>query len=66
MASITAEDEIRQHSRLEWKAAAPGWKKYEKEILGSMGPVSDQLIRSAGITSGQTVLDVATGAGELP
>jgi SAM-dependent methyltransferase len=28
------------------------------------GPVSDQLIRSAGITSGQTVLDVATGAGE--
>jgi SAM-dependent methyltransferase len=49
---------------MEWKAAAPGWKKYEKEMLRSMGPVSDQLIKSAGITSGQAVLDVATGGGE--
>ncbi|HEX2014232.1 MAG TPA: methyltransferase domain-containing protein [Nitrososphaera sp.] len=64
MTSITAEDEIRQRSRLEWKAAAPGWKKYEKEMLRSMAPVSDQIIRSAGITSGHKVLDIATGAGE--
>ena len=64
MTSDTTEDEIRHHSRLEWKAAAPGWKKYEKELLASMTPVSDQLIRSAGITSGNMVLDVATGAGE--
>jgi SAM-dependent methyltransferase len=64
MASITTEDEIRQYSRMEWKAAAPGWKKYEKDMQESMGPVSDQLIKSAGITSGHTVLDVATGAGE--
>jgi ubiquinone/menaquinone biosynthesis C-methylase UbiE len=64
MTSDTTEDEIRHRSRLEWKAAAPGWKKYEKELLASMTPVSDQLIRSAGITSGNMVLDVATGAGE--
>jgi ubiquinone/menaquinone biosynthesis C-methylase UbiE len=35
-----------------------------KDIFSSTRPVSDQLIRSAGITSGHTVLDVATGAGE--
>lgn len=64
MASIIAEDEIRQRSRLEWKAAAPGWKKYEKEMLRSMAPITDQLIRLAGITSGHKVLDIATGAGE--
>jgi hypothetical protein len=43
---------------MEWNAAAPGWKKYRKDMLKWMAPVLDQLIRSTGITSGQTVLDV--------
>lgn len=64
MASIATENEIRQRARMEWKAAAPGWRKHEKDMLRPMAPVSDQLIRSAGIASGQTVLDVATGTGE--
>ena len=33
-------------------------------MLRWIAPVSDQLIRSTGITSGQTVLDVATGTGQ--
>src|SRR5919108_1545031 len=60
----TTEDEMRHHAQMEWNAAAPGWKKYGKDMLKSIAPVSDQLIRSTGITSGQTVLDVATGAGQ--
>jgi ubiquinone/menaquinone biosynthesis C-methylase UbiE len=60
-----SEDEIiRQRARMEWSAAAPGWKKYGKDMFKWLAPVSDQLIRSAGITSGQTVLDVATGTGQ--
>ena len=62
--SVTSADEIRQLSRIEWNAAAPGWKKYGTNIFDATHPVSDQLIRSPGIASGQTVLDVATGAGE--
>jgi SAM-dependent methyltransferase len=62
--SVSTEDEMRYHAQMEWNAAAPGWKKYGKDILKWMGPVSDQLIRSTGITSGHTVLDVATGAGQ--
>jgi ubiquinone/menaquinone biosynthesis C-methylase UbiE len=61
---VTSADEIRQLERMEWNAAAPGWKKYGKGIFESTRPVSDQLIRSCGIASGHTVLDVATGAGE--
>jgi enediyne biosynthesis protein CalE5 len=61
---VTTEDEMRYHALMEWNAAAPGWKKYGKDMLKWMGPVSDQLIRSTGITSGHTVLDVATGAGQ--
>jgi ubiquinone/menaquinone biosynthesis C-methylase UbiE len=60
-----SEDEIiRQRARMEWSAAAPGWKKYGKDMFKWLAPVSDQLIKSAGITSGQTVLDVATGTGQ--
>jgi ubiquinone/menaquinone biosynthesis C-methylase UbiE len=61
---VTSEDEMRHHARMEWDAAAPGWKKYGKDMLKWMAPVSDQLISSTGITSGQTVLDVATGTGQ--
>ena len=60
-----SEDEIiRQRARMEWSAAAPGWKKYGKDMFKWLASVSDQLRRSAGITSGQTVLDVATGTGQ--
>ena len=60
-----SEDEIIRHqARTEWNAAAPGWKKYGKDMLKWLAPVSDQLIRSTGISIGQTVLDVATGTGE--
>jgi SAM-dependent methyltransferase len=55
---------IRDRARMEWSAAAPGWKKYGKDIQKWMAPISDHLIRSAGITSGHTVLDVATGTGQ--
>ena len=57
-------DEIRQKARMEWKVASSGWKKWEREILGGLQPVSDQLMQSVGITTGQSVLDVATGIGE--
>ena len=49
---------------MEWSAAAPGWKKYGKDMFKWMAPISDQLIKSAGISIGQTVLDVATGTGQ--
>ena len=55
---------MRHNTRIEWNAAASGWKKYGKDMLRWMAPVSDRLIRSSGITSGQTVLDVATGTGQ--
>jgi ubiquinone/menaquinone biosynthesis C-methylase UbiE len=62
--SKSKDETIRDRARMEWSAAAPGWKKYGKDMQKWMAPLSDQLIRSAGITSGQTVLDMATGTGQ--
>lgn len=64
MASFNSEDEMRHAAQKEWNAVAPGWKKYGKDMFKWLAPVSDQLIRSAGIRIGQTVLDVATGTGQ--
>jgi ubiquinone/menaquinone biosynthesis C-methylase UbiE len=55
---------VRDRERMEWSAAAPGWKKYGKDMLKWMAPISDKLIESTGISIGQTVLDVATGTGQ--
>lgn len=57
-------DEIRQRARTEWNLAARGWKRWEKLLLSGLQPVSEQLTGAAGITPGQSVLDVATGTGE--
>ena len=60
----TNPDDIRQKARMEWDVASVGWKKWEREILGGLQPVSHQLMRLVGITAGYSVLDVATGTGE--
>ncbi len=64
MASVSSEDEMRHRAQMEWNAAAPGWKKYGKDMLKWMAPITQQLMGSTGITTGQTVLDVATGTGQ--
>jgi len=57
-------DEVRQRARLEWKVAAPGWKKWDKQMQSQAQPLSEQLVQSAGTVPGHYVLDVATGTGE--
>ena len=62
--SKSKDELVRDRARMEWSAAAPGWKKYGKDMSKWMAPISDQLIKSSGIRVGQTVLDVATGTGQ--
>ena len=57
-------DEAKQHQRLVWQAASRGWRKWDRLIIPSLQPISDLLIRNAGIIDGYSVLDIATGTGE--
>ena len=48
----------------EWQVSAPYWEKHSDLIRNMFIPLTEALIEEAGITSGQSVLDVAGGAGE--
>jgi SAM-dependent methyltransferase len=48
----------------EWRESAPYWEKHGDVIRKMFTPLTEALIEEAGITSGQSVLDVAGGAGE--
>ena len=48
----------------EWRVTAPFWTKHSDTIRTMFAPLTEALIRDASIGEGQTVLDVAGGAGE--
>jgi ubiquinone/menaquinone biosynthesis C-methylase UbiE len=48
----------------EWRESAPYWEKHSDVIRTMFGPLTQALIEEAGIGPGQSVLDVAGGAGE--
>ena len=48
----------------EWRTTARFWTKHSGTIRTMFAPLTEALIRDAGIVEGQTVLDVAGGAGE--
>jgi ubiquinone/menaquinone biosynthesis C-methylase UbiE len=48
----------------EWRETAQYWAKHSDTINEMFAPITEALIREAGISEGQSVLDVAGGAGE--
>ena len=48
----------------EWRETAKYWTKYSATIRMMFAPLTEALIEQAGIHEGQSVLDVAGGAGE--
>jgi ubiquinone/menaquinone biosynthesis C-methylase UbiE len=48
----------------EWRESAPHWAKHSETIRTMFAPITEALIEETGIGPGQSVLDVAGGAGE--
>jgi SAM-dependent methyltransferase len=57
-------DEIKRRQRAQWDASAPGWKKWERNFIQNLQPLTDLMVRNAGIKPGYSVLDLACGTGE--
>lgn len=47
-----------------WSGSAPFWEKHREAIRQMFAPVSRALAEAAGVATGNSVLDVATGPGE--
>lgn len=54
----------RQVMRAQWDAAAAGWDRHTPAIRAWLRQPTDAMLSMAGIAAGQTVLDVAAGAGD--
>jgi SAM-dependent methyltransferase len=53
-----------RNSLAAWRESAPHWEKHAAIVRQMFAPISDALIRGAGISAGQHVLDIAGGTGE--
>lgn len=59
MSQVQAADTLR-----EWRESAKYWQKHSATIRSMFAPLTRALIEDAGISPGQSVLDVAGGPGE--
>jgi SAM-dependent methyltransferase len=62
--TMTVGDAFKQDMRVQWDAAAAGWDRHGSEIRDWLRMPTDAMLEMAGIREGQTVLDVAAGAGD--
>ncbi len=55
---------FKQATRAQWNEAATGWDRHGRKIRAWLRVPTDAMLKMAGISNGQTVLDVAAGAGD--
>jgi SAM-dependent methyltransferase len=58
-------EEYRQASLKVWKAMAPGWERWRRHLEQAVAPVHVWLIQELAPRPGDTVLELASGTGEL-
>jgi ubiquinone/menaquinone biosynthesis C-methylase UbiE len=56
--------QLKQQQRLDWDAAAAGWKRWWSTFERAAQHVSDRLVELAAVREGYRVVDLATGIGE--
>ena len=55
---------FKQATRAQWDKAAAGWDRHAPKIRDWLRVATDAMLEMAGVSAGQTVLDVAAGAGD--
>lgn len=55
---------IKEREKATWSTASAGWKRHDRVLVEFSQPVSEELLRRAGVGAGMRVLDLASGTGE--
>jgi SAM-dependent methyltransferase len=55
---------VKEQQRTTWNAISAGWESWHERFEAAAAPVTAQLLRLAGIRSGDRVLDLGSGIGE--
>ena len=56
--------QLKQQQRVDWDAAAAGWKRWWTTFEHAAQHISDRLVELAAVRPGYRVADLATGIGE--
>ncbi len=62
--TMSEASEFKDRTRVQWDEAAAGWDRHGPKIREWLRGPTDAMLKMAGISAGQTVLDVAAGAGD--
>lgn len=62
--TMTETSAFKNRTRVQWDEAAAGWDRHGPKIRDWLRGPTDAMLNMAGISAGQTVLDVAAGAGD--
>lgn len=62
--TMSETSEFKDRTRVQWDEAAAGWDRHGLKIREWLHGPTDAMLKMAGISAGQTVLDVAAGAGD--
>jgi len=64
MTSSPDKSELKERERKTWAAVAAGWRRRDELLTRGAAPVTERMLKLAGIRPGHQVLDIASGLGE--
>ncbi|HEC11713.1 MAG TPA: methyltransferase domain-containing protein [Acidiferrobacteraceae bacterium] len=56
--------ELKERERKNWASVAEGWRRRDELLRKGAAPVTERMLELAGISSGNRLLDIASGTGE--
>lgn len=56
--------QVKEMVRQDWTTAAGAWRKWHPKLAAQMRPITEALVRAAGVRPGMRILDLACGSGD--
>jgi enediyne biosynthesis protein CalE5 len=64
MANTSSAQDVIDREQRTWRSVSEGWRKNDAQLRENAGAVTTRMLALAGISNGDSVLDIASGTGE--